>query len=53
MNLRLPICDRCKHYLDEKEIIMCCEAFPDGIPVEKCGWKMMGLNVIMEFTLKM
>lgn len=35
MSLRLPICDRCKHYLDEKEIIMCCEAFPDGIPVEK------------------
>lgn len=35
MSLKLPICDRCKHYLDEEETIMCCEVFPDGIPVEK------------------
>lgn len=34
MSLRLPKCDFCKHYIDGKGK-MCCEAFPDGIPLEK------------------
>lgn len=35
MSLRLPICDYCKHYHEQNEELMCCDAFPDGIPVEK------------------
>lgn len=36
MSLRLPLCDFCKHYTGGKETPgMCCEAFPDGIPIEK------------------
>lgn len=34
MSLTLPRCDFCKHYHDGKGK-MCCEAFPDGIPMEK------------------
>lgn len=36
MSLRIPICDFCKYYIDESKINkMCCDAFLDGIPVEK------------------
>ncbi|MCI8788285.1 MAG: hypothetical protein HFH92_04085 [Lachnospiraceae bacterium] len=36
MSLRVPVCDYCKHYIDDSEVKgMCCEAFPDGIPLER------------------
>ena len=36
MSLRVPICDYCKHYIDDPEVKgMCCKAFPNGIPLEK------------------
>lgn len=35
MSLRLPICDYCRHYHEENEVLMCCDAFPEGIPTEK------------------
>lgn len=36
MSIKMPICDYCKHYIDDsKNGKMCCEAFPDGIPLEK------------------
>lgn len=39
MSLRLPKCDFCKHYHEElnngKE---CCDAFPDGIPLNKMNF---------------
>lgn len=34
MSLKLPKCDFCKHYIDGKEK-MCCDAFPEGIPLDK------------------
>ena len=34
MSLRLPKCDFCKHYIDGKGK-MCCDAFPEGIPLDK------------------
>jgi hypothetical protein len=34
MSLSLPKCDFCKHYREEGKQ-MCCDAFPDGIPLEK------------------
>ncbi len=33
MSLTLPKCDFCKHYIDHKGK-MCCDAFPDGIPLQ-------------------
>ena len=34
--MRAPICEYCKHYIDNPEVKeMCCEAFPDGIPLER------------------
>lgn len=36
MSIRLPLCDFCKHYIDNAENgKMCCNAFLDGIPLEK------------------
>ncbi len=36
MSLRVPVCDYCKHYIDAPDVKkMCCDAFPDGIPLEK------------------
>lgn len=35
MSLRLPICDYCRHYYEGNDELMCCDAFPDGIPTEK------------------
>lgn len=34
MSLSLPKCDFCKHYHEDSES-MCCDAFPNGIPLEK------------------
>ena len=34
MSLKLPKCDFCKHCYDEDTELPCCEAFPDGIPLE-------------------
>lgn len=34
MSLKLPKCDFCKHYHEDAKK-MCCDAFPDGIPLEK------------------
>lgn len=36
MSSRLPICDYCKHRIDDPEVkVMSCKAFPDGIPLER------------------
>ena len=35
MSLRLPKCDFCIHYHAERIEVDCCDAFPDGIPLEK------------------
>ena len=35
MSLSLPKCDFCKHYFYDKENKKeCCEAFPEGIPLD-------------------
>ena len=34
MSLRLPKCDFCKHYHEESDEDT-CDAFPNGIPLEK------------------
>ena len=36
MSLSLPKCDFCKHYHEDKKK-MCCDAFPEGIPLEVIG----------------
>lgn len=38
MSLRLPKCDFCKHYHEENAERSCCDAFPEGIPLEKMNW---------------
>lgn len=32
--LRLPNCDFCKYYLENEKDKVCCQVFPDGIPLE-------------------
>lgn len=33
--LKIPNCEICKHYLEQKKLKkMCCNAFPDGIPLD-------------------
>lgn len=34
MSLSLPKCDFCKHYHEEAKERSCCDAFPNGIPLE-------------------
>lgn len=34
MSLSLPKCDFCKHCREDDNEIYCCDAFPDGIPLE-------------------
>jgi len=34
ISLKLPICDFCTHYINGQGK-MCCEAFPEGIPMER------------------
>jgi len=34
MSLSLPKCDFCQHYHDERTDKMCCDAFPEGIPLD-------------------
>lgn len=34
MSLSLPKCDFCKHLHDDKKERTCCDAFPDGVPLE-------------------
>lgn len=34
MSLSLPKCDLCKHYHEENTEKSCCDAFPEGIPLE-------------------
>lgn len=34
MSLSLPKCDFCKHLHEENNIRSCCDAFPEGIPLE-------------------
>lgn len=34
MSLSLPKCDFCKHYHEDSVERSCCDAFPDGIPLE-------------------
>ncbi len=35
MSLRLPKCDFCKHFHEDKLERSCCDAFPEGIPWDK------------------
>lgn len=32
--LKLPNCDFCQYYLDSSKNKVCCQAFPEGIPLE-------------------
>lgn len=34
MSLSLPKCDFCKHLYEDVKEDYCCDAFPDGIPIE-------------------
>ncbi|MDB2032475.1 hypothetical protein PMZ84_14750 [[Clostridium] symbiosum] len=32
--LKLPNCDFCQYYLDNNRNRVCCQAFPEGIPLD-------------------
>ena len=33
--LKIPNCEICKHYIEQRKVKkMCCNAFPDGIPLD-------------------
>lgn len=40
MSLRLPRCEFCVHLKKGNKYV--CEAFPDGIPLDKMGWDLVG-----------
>ena len=33
--MKIPNCEICKHYIEQRKVKkMCCNAFPDGIPLD-------------------